>query len=179
VIDTIQYNTFHGLLKRERSTVCSSSRRSWWGGVVAVPVLLLLFTLLWVCSCVSRRRVASKAAVTCAFLFAPLPHTTCSSHISSSYFHGPSIEPFQGIRLHDISATIPGTYHLSAFMTLATTAVVGSRYVYAYDRYPICVAKPDFLTYHTSTAHPTKNFPSFFGFLESQQHLPCWPWRTD
>ena len=22
-------------------------------------------------------------------------------------------------------------------------------------------------------------FPSFFGFLESQQHLPCWPWRTD
>jgi hypothetical protein len=57
--------------------------------------------------------------------------------------------------------------------------VVGSRCVYAYDCLPNMRRQTDFLTYHTSTPHPTKNFVSFFGFLASQQHVPCWPWRTD
>jgi hypothetical protein len=111
-------------------------------------------------------------------LFAPHPHTACPSHISSSYFHGSSSKSSLPTPLHhphqhlDISASTRGTYHPSAFTTPTRTVVVGSRCVYAYDCLPNMRHQTDFLTYHTSTARPTKKFPVIFFWLFSKSTTP-------
>jgi hypothetical protein len=150
---------------------------------VAIIVVLVLGAVLWfalVCHCRgSFRRVASKAALTCARTTLCSSSPACPSHISSSYFHGSSSKPSLPIPLHhlhqlivDISATTRGTmYHPSAFTIPTTTVVVGSRCVYAYDCLPNMRHQTDFLTYHTSTVHPTKKYPFIF-WLFSKSTIP-------
>ncbi len=136
---------------------------------------------LVVCPCVAPRCIKGSADMCAHTLCSSSPHRMSLSHfllLLSWHF-------LQAVSAHPLASPPPAPRHkrddsrnVPSLCFYDPHGNGGSWLTVRLRLLPNMRRQTDFLTYHTLIAHP--NIPGiFFGVLASQQHLPCWPWRTD